>query len=210
MRLTSFMHTHVLISQMSGFFTMKQYKYATVYIDQASRLSFVWLQKGATADVTIEGKIAFEQYAKEQGVKIQACHADNGIFRAHNWVMACRAEGQSLSFVGVNAHHQNGIAKRRIRTLQELACMMLIHANHPWPKAITANLWPYALRMANDVLSETPNMQHPVKLTPQQVFSNTDVQPNPLGVQRTSWIVHYNRTPAFSTNGSSARGSVYI
>jgi hypothetical protein len=168
-----------LIAQMSGFLTMKRYKYATVYVDQASRLSFVWLQQGATADETLEGKEAFEQYAKERGVKIQAYHADNGIFRAHKWVMACRAQGQSLSFAGVNAHHQNGIAERRIRTLQELARTMLIHANHRWPKAVTANLWPYALRMANDVLSETPNMKHPQKLTPQQVFSNTEVQPNP-------------------------------
>jgi hypothetical protein len=30
-----------LIAQMSGFLTMKRYKYATVYVDQASRLSFV-------------------------------------------------------------------------------------------------------------------------------------------------------------------------
>jgi hypothetical protein len=44
---------------------MKRYKYATVHVDQASRLSFVWLQKSATADETLEGKTAFEQYAKE-------------------------------------------------------------------------------------------------------------------------------------------------
>ncbi len=168
-----------LIAQMSGFLTMKRYRYATVYVDQASRLSFVWLQKTATAEETLEGKTAFEQYAKDRGIIVQAYHADNGIFRAAKWVLACRTQGQSLTFAGVNAHHQNGIAERRIRTLQELARTMLIHANHRWPKAVTANLWPYAIRMANDVLCETPNMQHPQRLTPQQVFSNTNVNPNP-------------------------------
>jgi hypothetical protein len=33
--------------------------------------------------------------------------------------------------------------------------------------------------MANDVLCETPNMQHSQKMTPQQVFSKTNVLPNP-------------------------------
>jgi hypothetical protein len=74
---------------MSGFLTMKRYKYATVYVDQASRLSFVWLQKTATAEETLEGKTAFEQYARDRGITIQAYHADNGIFRAAKWVLAC-------------------------------------------------------------------------------------------------------------------------
>ena len=164
---------------MSGFLTIKRYKYATIYVDQASRFSFVWLQKTATAEETLEGKTAFEQYAKERGVTVQAYHAGNGIFKAYKWLTACKEKGQSLSFAGVNAHHQNGIAERCIRTLQELTRTMLIHANHRWPKAVTTNLWPYALRMANDVMCETPHMQHPQKLTPQQVFSKTKVQPNP-------------------------------
>lgn len=33
--------------------------------------------------------------------------------------------------------------------------------------------------MANDILCKTPNMQHPQRLTPQQVFSKTRVNPNP-------------------------------
>ncbi len=168
-----------LVAQMTGFLTTKRYKYATVYVDQASRLSFVWLQKTATAEETLLGKEAFEQYAKERGVGVQGYHADNGIFKAYAWVMACRNKGQALTFAGVNAHHQNGIAERKIRSLQELARTMLLHANNRWPKAVTANLWPYAIRMANDVLNETPNLKDKSKRTAQQIFSNTNVQVNP-------------------------------
>jgi transposase InsO family protein len=134
------------------------------------------LQKGTTADETLEGKIAFEQYAKDRGVAIQAYHADKGISRAHKWVEACKNKGQSLTFAGVSTHHQNGMAERRIRTLQEHTRTMLIHANQRWPKCITANLWPYALRMANDVLNETPNMLDKQRRTSQQIFSKTMVQ----------------------------------
>jgi hypothetical protein len=39
-----------LIAQLSGFLTTKRYGYAMVYIDHASRLGFVYLQKGTAAE----------------------------------------------------------------------------------------------------------------------------------------------------------------
>jgi hypothetical protein len=92
---------------MTGFLTTKRYKYATVYVNQASPLSFVWLQKTEMADKTLLGKEAFKQYAKDQGVTIQGYHANNGTFKAYKWVTACHDKGQGLTFAGVNAHHQN-------------------------------------------------------------------------------------------------------
>ena len=75
-----------LIAQMVGFLTHQRYKYATVFVDQASRMGFVYLQKTCSAEETIEAKRAFEQYAENRGVKVQAYHADNGIFKAKKWV----------------------------------------------------------------------------------------------------------------------------
>jgi hypothetical protein len=128
-----------LVAQMIGLLTMTRCKHATTYVDQASRLSHVYLQKRATAEETLLGKEAFELCARERGVTILACHADNGIFKAHKWAMACRGKGQPLMFAGVNAHHQNGTAERKIRILQELARTMLVHGNKRWPKAVTNN-----------------------------------------------------------------------
>jgi hypothetical protein len=56
-------------------------------------------------------------------------------------------KGRSL----VNAHFQNGKAEKKIRDLQDAAHTSLLHAIRKWPKAITINLWPYALRYENDV-----------------------------------------------------------
>ena len=120
--------THGFVAQMTGILTKARYKYATVYVDQGSRLGYTYLQKSATAEETIKGKIAFELFARSHGIKIQAYHADNGIFRANAWVQNCIQAEQSLTFAGVNAHHQNGIAERRIREVQELTRTMLIHA----------------------------------------------------------------------------------
>jgi hypothetical protein len=95
------------------------------------------------------------------GIQIKAYHADNGIFKAKGWVEACHQKEQGLTFAGVGAHHSNRKAEHRIRELQEMAPTSLIHANRRWPKAISANLWPYAVRYANDCSNSTPNMQDP-------------------------------------------------
>ena len=169
-----------LIAQMIGFLTKKRYSYATVYVDQYSKLGYVHLQKTSSVEETLEGKKAFEAYCKEQSIQVQAYHADNGIFKAKGWVQDCQVKGQALTFAGVNAHHQNGLAERRIRSLQELTRSMLIHATKRWPKVVNAALWPYALRMANDVYNNTPNLQDDKKRSPMNVFSNNEeVRINP-------------------------------
>jgi hypothetical protein len=168
-----------LIAHMTGSPTYKRYLHAAVYVDQATGYGFVWLQKSISEEETLEGKLAFERHCRSFNVHIKQYHADNGIFASNGWKQSCANEKQSLSFAGVNAHHQNGVAERRIRELQNLARTMLIHAQHRWPDAITTNLWPYALRMANDALNATPNMQHAMKGTPELLFTNSQVSHNP-------------------------------
>ena len=80
--------------------------------------------------------------------------------------------------MGVNAHHQSGGVERRICSLQEQARSMLIHANHRWPMAITAHLWPYAIRAANDALNATPLARFHHERSPSQVFSTSSVDVN--------------------------------
>ena len=168
-----------LVAQMTGILTTKRYKYATVYIDQASKMGFTYLQKTASAQETLQSKRAFEAFSANRGVVIRSYHADNGIFRANEWMEDCKRMRQPMTFAGVAAHHQNGYAERRIRTLQEMARTMLVHGNRRWREAITIQLWPYALRMANSMLNETPNMQDPERRSPEQIFTKSNIQINP-------------------------------
>ena len=171
------------IAQMTGRLTTKRYKCATVYVDHVSRCGCVHLQQSTSAEDTLKGKEAFEELCRKQGFEVKAYHADNGIFKANKWVDDCKNKRQGLTFAGVNAHHQNGIAERRIRSLQELARAMMIHAKHRWPKAVEANLWPCAVRMASNIMNETPNLQHEKKLSPSQVFTNTNININPKHIK---------------------------
>ena len=73
------------IAQMTGKLTTKRYRYATVYVDQASRYGYVYLQKSPDAVETVMGKRSFESHMESLGVSVKAYQADNGIFRANKW-----------------------------------------------------------------------------------------------------------------------------
>ena len=167
-----------LIAQLKGTPTTKRYRAATVFVDHFSRLSYIHLQKTTNADETIDAKESFERYARSHGVAVRHYHADNGRFADNKFREAVAKQGQSLTFCGVNAHFQNGVAERRIRELQDHARTMLIHANRRWPTAIDTHLWPYAIRTANDILNSTPDIKR--RFTPIEAFSGTkSVATNP-------------------------------
>ena len=164
-----------LIAQMTGFLTTKRCKYATVYVDQFSKLGFVFVQKTASAEETVEtveSKRAFEAFARRHGVTVSNFLADNGIFKAYLWLKTCKKDGQGLSLAGVNAHHKNGIAERRIRELGEMARSMLIHTNSRWSESVTTSLWPYAVRMADDAINNTLSFQQDKeRRSPLEIFT---------------------------------------
>ena len=124
---------------------------------------------------TLEGKEEQERYYRERFVTIKSYHTNNGILKTKKWVEACHAGSQGLTFAGVNAHHQNGMAERSIRELQEPTHTIMIHASWRWPKYVMENLWPYAFCMGNNLISETPSFHNPDKKIPQAVFSGYQV-----------------------------------
>jgi hypothetical protein len=120
-------------------------------------------------------KQAFERFASANNVQIHHYHAGNGRFADPTFVNDISNKGQTISFSGVGAHHQNGVAERRIRDLQDSARAMLIHAYRRWPNAINVNLWPYALRNATDIRNATTNEKG--EKTPVAAFAKVEREP---------------------------------
>ena len=163
------------IAQLKGKLTKKRYRAATVFVDHSSRLSYVHLQNSLSSDETVQAKRAFEAYARSHGVNIKHYHADNGRFADNAFLDSIAKSGQTISYCGVNAHFQNGIAEKRIRDLQEQARKQLLHAKARWPSAIEINLWPYAIRNANDIRNTLPDKDD--GSSPIERFSGTNVSP---------------------------------
>ena len=147
------------IAQLKGKLTRDRYKAATIFVDHFSRLRFVHLMRDLSSEETINAKLAFEQYARDHGVTILHYHADNGRFADNAFKLSCESSRQQLTFCGVNAHFQNGIAERAIRDLQESARKQLLHANSRWPSAMHLSLWPYALRNAMAMHNSLPVLE---------------------------------------------------
>jgi hypothetical protein len=164
-----------IIAQLKGIPTTKRYTVATIFVDHYSRLSYVYLQKTSSSAETVQAKKAFETYCKTYHVRVLHYHADNGRFADNAFRADVEDKRQTISYCGVNAHFQNGIAEKRIRDLQDAARTMLLHAKHRWPNAITTNLWPYALRTANEINASTPNLTDGI--SPLEKFSGTKVKP---------------------------------
>jgi len=84
------------------------------------------------------------------GHQVKAYRADNSRFNSKLFSDDCLTAKQKLTFCGVEAHHQNGISKATIKRIVEDARISLLHAKREWPKVITTNLWPFALKLAVD------------------------------------------------------------
>jgi hypothetical protein len=124
------------IAQLKGALTKKRYIAATVFINHYSRLQYIHLMTRLTSQETIDAKQAFEHFAKQHGVKILHYHCNNGRFADNDFKIACSSSNQRLTFCGINARFQNGIAEKAIWDLRESARNQLLHVQHRLPVAI--------------------------------------------------------------------------
>jgi hypothetical protein len=67
-----------------------------------------------TSEEALKSKLAFEKFSLSHGVHVKHYHADNGRFKDNLFTKSIEDKGQTINFCGVGAHHQNGIAERRI------------------------------------------------------------------------------------------------
>ena len=143
-------------AQLKGHLTTKRYTAATIFVDHFSRLRYIHLMTAMTSEETIQAKQAFERFAADHGVAIKHYHTDNGRFADNAFKQHCEQNRQTISYCGVNAHFQNGVAERAIRDVTETARTMLLHAKARWPACVHLCLWPYALRNAVHIYNTAP------------------------------------------------------
>jgi hypothetical protein len=110
-----------------------------------------------------------ERLAIEEGIHIRHYHADNGVFASDAFKHDCKFYSQKLSFSGVGAHHQNGVAERNIKTISQWARANMIHSAFHWPEFATVKLWPQAIDYAIWVFNRLPSAT--TGLSPNELWS---------------------------------------
>ena len=125
----------------SGKNSTKKIYVVSLFVDSVSKKVFVEFQRSTGAKETVKSKHNIERQSRDAGVKIKSFRADNGIFKAAEFKTDLEMNDQSISFCGVGAHHQNGVAERFIRTFIERARTVLLNAHARWPGKLDMELW---------------------------------------------------------------------
>lgn len=132
----------------------------TIFHDAASKAIYVSNQSLLTAPETILSKNRFEQWLWDLAVaKVKHYRSDNGVFKAADFKAACEEEGQTQSFSGVSAQHQNAEAERAIQTIVYMARYYMVHAALHWgvDGSDDLNLWPFAIDHACTIYNLLPH-----------------------------------------------------
>ena len=93
-------------------------------------------------------------------------------------LQAIAEDGQTISFCGPEAHHQNGVTKRAIQTIISKARTMMVHADAHWPEEFDKRLWPFAMDYASHLWNRTPRMDG--SRAPLEKLLNIDFKCNDL------------------------------
>jgi hypothetical protein len=143
----------------------------TIFVDHAIGHVFIFNQVSARAGETIIGKKKYERITLNSDVYVQTYHADNGIFATKAFKAQCDYKGQELEFIGVGAHHQNGVAERAIQIVSSLARTMILHMSLHWPEQADLELWPFALEHAAYLWNHLPRAD--TLLSPQELYTGS-------------------------------------
>ncbi len=139
-----------LVPQEKGTMTWARVWAATIFVDYYTKFVYVALICDQTAKSAVEAKHNFEHFAATRSVQVDRYHGNNGVFRDFLFMDDVKKSMQQITFCGVNAHHQNGIVERTIKSLTLISRTLLLHAQRHWPEYITTMLWPLALKAAQD------------------------------------------------------------
>ena len=118
---------------------------ATVFVDHYSGYSYVVLMTSPSEEETLCAEQEFEAHAASLSIRSRIIMLTM-VGSMKLFLNDVKLNAQTISFCGVNAHHQNGIVERHNRTLTDSAWTMLLHAERMWPEAVSQILWPFALK----------------------------------------------------------------
>ena len=153
----------------------------TVFVDHATGYVHLEHQVSMRAGETIASKTAFERFAMQHGVQVKRYRADNHPFGSKEFQESLDSTRQTLTFSGVGAKHQNGVAERAIQTITSWARAMMLHSILHWPESANLELWPFAMAHAVYLWNHIPRKD--IKKSPYELFTKS-VMPSEMYLQR--------------------------
>ena len=104
-------------------------------------------------------------------LQVKHYHGNNGIFSAEEYRRDCDEKGQSQSFSGVGAQHQNARAEQAIQTIMYMARTFMVHASLHWTErgSDDLSLWSFTVKHSVWIYNSVPNARS--GLTPLELIT---------------------------------------
>ena len=142
----------------------------SLFVDSTSKKKICEFQHSTGAEENTLSKQNMERECKIFDVNIKAFGGDNCVYKADELRAELRNNDQHITYCGVGAHHQNGVAERYIRTMVEKTRTVLLNAHAIWPSFIEMELWTFAFRHVVNQWNNTPRFDLAYK-TPDERFN---------------------------------------
>lgn len=95
-----------------------------------------------------QSKEVFENKLANIGRKLQSYHTDNAPFQSRAFQESLLSNNQTITFLGVGSHHQNGVSERAIKIAIWLTRTMMIHTIIMWLEQVDPEIFPMAMNQA--------------------------------------------------------------
>jgi hypothetical protein len=135
----------------------KKYTGGTIFVDGKTGFIHHHQQVSIRVGETLQGKNRFKKGSAQFDVQIKSFRADKAPFSAAKFKNYLENKGQTISFSGVGAHHQNGAAERASKTINYWAQTMMLHTILHWPEQTTLNMWPFTMDHAVNCWNHLPS-----------------------------------------------------
>lgn len=133
-----------------------RYTGGTIFVDHATSFVYIQNQVSLRTGETLHSKWKMETFLDTLGYRVKEYRADNQPFGAKEFMDDLELQGQQITFSGVGAHFQNGVAERALQTITNWARTMMMHQLVHWPDQFDPSLWPFALEHAAHLWNNMP------------------------------------------------------
>jgi len=162
-----------------------KYNGGTIFVDHASGYVAVHHQISLGTGETLQKKHLFERHAEANGAKVKGYRADNHPFESAGFLQDLETQNQTITYSGMGAHHQNGVAERALQTVTRWALAMMMHQLVHWPAEFDPSLWPFALEHAVHIWNNMP--KETGGLTPNELFAGIKLPQNDAILRSRVW-----------------------
>ena len=121
---------------------------------------------------TLKAKQDFKLKCKDAGViPLEYISRNGSLFTSKSYAAHLSNFSQIQHFVGVGAHHHNGVAEKAIQTIISIARHMMLPSAIHWPEVSDPSLWPMAVQYATYLYNKVPDPS--TGFCPDDLFTKT-------------------------------------